>query len=66
MTDCTYCGCEVEAHDPVVVHERAPDAAGDSDADAPADAFCNWGCLSAYASESDVATGTACNWTPDA
>lgn len=64
MTDCTYCGCEVEAHDPVVVHERAP---GDVDAaGSPAGAFCNWGCLSAHATESDVATGTTCNWTPDA
>lgn len=48
----------------MVVHERAPDAVGD--ANALAGAFCNWGCLSAYATESDVATGTTCNWTPDA
>jgi hypothetical protein len=68
MTDCTYCGCEVEAHDPLAVYETGD---GDSDGDGPesgtlAGEFCNWGCLAAYVAESDVATGTSCNWTPDA
>ncbi|MFC6951925.1 hypothetical protein [Halorubellus litoreus] len=63
MTECTYCGCEVEAHDPVVVFESAPDAVDARDGSEFA--FCNWGCLSAYSTESDVATGTTCNWTPE-
>lgn len=66
MTDCTYCGCEVEAHDPVAVYETAVDGGDDVDRDVLAGEFCNWGCLSAYAAESDVATGTSCNWSPDA
>jgi hypothetical protein len=60
MTDCTYCGCEVEAHDPVAVYETA------GSSDELAGEFCNWGCLAAYATESDVASGTSCNWTPEA
>jgi len=62
VTDCTYCGCEVEAHDPLAVYET-------DDGDGPgalAGEFCNWGCLGAYVDDSDVATDTTCNWTADA
>jgi len=95
MTACTYCSCDVAAHDPVVVYERDPEAVesdasdevegGASDGvdgaasdgvdgseseavDGPVSLeseFCNWGCLSAYATESGVATGTTCNWRPE-
>jgi hypothetical protein len=63
MTECTYCGCEVEAHDPVVVYESDPAAVGDGTASAGE--FCNWGCLAAFVDESDVTAGTSCNWSPE-
>lgn len=53
MTDCDYCGCKVEAHDPVFAEH------GDESF-----AFCNWGCLAAHVDEAVLATGTACNWEP--
>jgi hypothetical protein len=51
MTDCVYCGCEAEAHDPVYVRH-----------DGAEDAYCNYGCLSAHIQEAELATGTSCNW----
>ena len=58
MRACTYCGCDVDAHDPVCVHD-----CGD-----PAEAlgqFCNYGCLSAYVDEESLVTGTSCAWSPE-
>lgn len=54
MTDCVYCGCAVEAHDPVY--------ADHADETYP---FCNWACLVAYVEREELSTGTACEWTPD-
>jgi hypothetical protein len=54
MTDCPYCGCDVAAHDPVVVREGL-------DADAPERAFCNYGCLAAFVDAEGLATGTVCH-----
>ena len=51
MTDCVYCGCEAEAHDPVYVRH-----------DGEEDAYCNYGCLSAHIQAAALATGTTCNW----
>ncbi|MDQ2073736.1 hypothetical protein RBH20_14470 [Haloarcula sp. H-GB4] len=56
MTDCTYCGCPVEAHDPVFL--------SDSPEGEPTAQFCNYGCLSAHIDEADLTTGTACEWSP--
>ena len=56
MADCTFCGCSVEAHDPVYVSET-PD--GKSTAQ-----FCNYGCLSAHIDEAGLTTGTTCEWSP--
>jgi YHS domain-containing protein len=53
MTDCAYCGCEVEAHDPVV-----------ADHDGETYPFCNWACLVEYVDREELATGTSCNWEP--
>lgn len=55
-TACTYCGCDIERHDPVFVSEEV--------ADAPTDPFCNYGCLAAHIDEEGLATGTTCEWTP--
>jgi hypothetical protein len=57
MTDCRYCGCTVEAHDPVYVAEGDPDANSEP--------FCNYGCLSACIEREDLTTGTSCNWSPE-
>jgi hypothetical protein len=56
MTDCTYCGCAIEVHDPVYV-SRSPDSE-------PAGQYCNYGCLAAHVDEADLATGTSCAWPP--
>jgi hypothetical protein len=58
MTDCAYCGCEVEAHDPVYVDETE---GGERVA---AGAYCNYGCLFAHIEDEGLATGTTCNWDP--
>ena len=55
-TDCTYCGCDVERHDPVFVSEGTPDD--------PTGRFCNYGCLAAHIEEAGLATGTICEWPP--
>ncbi|WP_394347814.1 hypothetical protein [Haloarcula mannanilytica] len=56
MPDCTFCGCPVEAHDPVFV--------SDSPDEDPTAQFCNYGCLAAHIDEAGLATGTACEWSP--
>ncbi|WP_423750930.1 hypothetical protein [Salinirarus marinus] len=52
-SDCTYCGCDVTAHSPVVVEEGW----GDRDR---AGQFCNYGCLAAHVEREGLATGTSC------
>lgn len=53
MTDaCTYCGCDVTAHDPVYVREGADRT--------PAGRFCNYACLVAHVDERDLAVGARC------
>jgi len=54
--DCTYCGCAVEAHDPVYL-SATPDGE-------PSSQFCNYGCLAAHIDAADLTTDTACNWSP--
>lgn len=53
-TDCTYCGCDVEAHDPVYVEERVEGERRRTGR------FCNYGCLSAHVETEELASGTAC------
>lgn len=64
MTDCTYCGCAVEAHDPVFVYEGGDGTARDgkqkTDEREPVGQFCNYGCLSAHVEEAGLADGTRC------
>lgn len=57
MTDCTYCGCEVEAHDPVFVRDDAPDGP-------LAGSYCNYACLTAHVEEANLDAGASCNWQP--
>lgn len=56
MTACAYCGCEVEAHDPVYVAEGDPAAEPTP--------FCNYACLAQHVEAEDLTTGTTCNWEP--
>ena len=58
VTACTYCGCDVEAHDPVVVFEGST-ADGD-----PTGRFCNYGCLVAHVDAEGLATGSTCEVDP--
>jgi len=54
MTDCTYCGCDTTAHEPVYVEEV-------TDCDrVPAGQFCNYGCLVAHVESAGLVAGTAC------
>ncbi|RDI72033.1 hypothetical protein [Halopelagius longus] len=53
--DCTYCGCDVTAHDPVYVEETDGDGSR-----LPAGRFCNYGCLAAHVEEAGLAAGTTC------
>jgi hypothetical protein len=55
VTDCPYCGCEVEGHDPVTVSEGT---GADRD---PVGRFCNYGCLAAHVEREGLARGTACH-----
>ncbi len=54
MTDCTYCGCAVEAHDPVYVAER------EDGERRPAGAFCNYACLVAHVEREGLQEGATC------
>lgn len=56
MIECTYCGCSVEAHDPLYLSKTAGGG--------PTARYCNYGCLAAHIDEADLTTGTACAWTP--
>lgn len=54
MTACTFCGSDVEAHDPVYVAEG-----GDGGRE-PAGAFCNYACLLQHIEAEDLTLGAAC------
>lgn len=53
-TDCTYCGCDVERHDPVFVFER------EGGERVQAGRFCNYGCLAAHVEDEGLAVGATC------
>lgn len=54
MDECTYCGCDVRAHDPVYVAEL------EDDERVPAGRFCNYGCLAAHIADAGLAEGAVC------
>ncbi|WP_433625691.1 hypothetical protein [Halomicrococcus sp. NG-SE-24] len=51
--DCTYCGSDVTAHDPVFVAEGV-------DERQPVGRFCNYACLTAYVDEEELTSGACC------
>lgn len=57
--DCTYCGSDVGAHDPITVVEGA-EVGGDR-----AGVFCNYACLASWIDEEDLTEGAACTWSPE-
>lgn len=54
MTNCTYCGCDVTAHDPVYV-----EVLGDSER-VQDGRFCNYACLVQHVEAEDLHGGTVC------
>ncbi|UPV72890.1 hypothetical protein M0R89_10050 [Halorussus limi] len=52
--DCTYCGSDVNDHDPVFVAERRGDGRES------AGRFCNYACLSAHIDEANLVDGACC------
>ena len=54
LVNCTYCGEDLAAYDPVFV-ERERDGERSSEG-----AFCNYGCLSAWVDETEAVTGACC------
>jgi hypothetical protein len=58
MTDCTYCGAIVEAHDPVYVEETV---GGER---TTAGQFCNYACLTAHVEAAGLTDGACCRWEP--
>jgi len=67
-TACTYCGSDVETHQPVYVFERATGNDGNEDSAVrdrtPAGQFCNYACLSASIDEEELVYGDACSFDP--
>lgn len=55
---CVYCGCDVHRHDPLYLEE------GQGGERTTVGAFCNYGCLSAFINEEDLAIGTSCRFEP--
>ncbi|WP_123536077.1 eL24 family ribosomal protein [Halosimplex salinum] len=54
--DCTYCGADVTAHDPLYLEDR----------DGPVGQFCNYACLTEHVEREGLVVGDACEWSPDA
>jgi len=52
--DCTYCGSDIYAHDPVFVQKEREFRRTD------VGQFCNYACLSAYIDEEGLAYGECC------
>lgn len=53
-TACTFCGCDVTAHDPVYVEEA------ENGERVPGGRFCNYACLAQHIEAEDLQTGTVC------
>lgn len=54
LVNCTYCGEDLAAYDPVFVDRERDDERTEEGA------FCNYGCLSAWLDETEAATGACC------
>ncbi|WP_458206807.1 hypothetical protein [Haladaptatus sp. NG-SE-30] len=54
MNACSYCGCDIDDHQPVFVSERIDGARRQTGQ------FCNYACLSAHIEDEALTTGTRC------
>ena len=61
-TDCTYCGSDVYAHDPLFLESGGEQ--GDNGERRPVGRFCNYACLTSYVDEEGLVTGAACRFEP--
>jgi hypothetical protein len=57
MRECTYCGLDVDAHDPICLRDCDEHCS-------QLGRFCNFGCLQAHIEENDLTTGSCCSWQP--
>lgn len=53
-TPCTYCGADVQQHDPVFVEDGADGNRS------PAGQFCNYACLARYIDDAGLEQGACC------
>lgn len=58
MTDCTYCGSDVYAHDPLFLES------GDDGEREAVGQFCNYACLTAHVDEENLTAGACCQFDP--
>ena len=56
--DCTYCGSDVYAHEPLFLESETD---GERE---PVGQFCNYACLTSYVDEEGLAVGNACAFDP--
>ncbi|GKZ15473.1 hypothetical protein SAMN05444342_3522 [Haladaptatus paucihalophilus DX253] len=54
--ECTYCGSNIERHDPVFVNVGANTSTNQ------AGQFCNYACLATHIEEEGLTDGAACEW----
>lgn len=54
--ECTYCGSDVERHDPIFVNE------GENTNSNQTGQFCNYACLTTHVEEKELTEGAACEW----
>lgn len=55
MTECTYCGSDVDRHEPVFVAEQERNGERVS-----VGQFCNYACLHAYIEDEELVYGASC------
>jgi hypothetical protein len=58
MSDCVYCGSDLETYEPVYVEETYDGERVD------VGGFCNYACLSAHIEANELTYGASCSWSP--
>lgn len=58
LVECTYCGQDLDLHEPVFVEETRD---GER---VPAGGFCNYACLQSHIEDAALTTGASCEWSP--
>lgn len=61
MIECTYCGSDIDRHDPVFVEERQGQGQRQrQDEEHVREQFCNYACLHAYIEDEELVYGASC------